>query len=175
MITKNFKAIMAAVLESCGNATTNGYLPVKNTSGVTCYMGGRFYGFPYSESYTVIFTPGSGVHVGSGNTAPTEDDYDLESEITSGLTANTAAPIFNVDADGNPYIDIVFTLTNTTASDITVREVGYVQQNMTASTLGSPVNDSARLLMDRTLLDSPVIVPANGAAAIKYTLKTLIS
>ena len=180
MITKNFKARVATLLQmiSSSSTTPQGLVSVKDVSGTTryisCYLTNNF---PYGMSSYVTFDAGlSGIQVGTGSTAATEDDYKLESQITSGMSASSTTPTWSVDNSGNPYLEYLFTLTNTTSSDIMVREIGYVQQFRLANTQGgSAVNTVRYLLLDRTVLDTPVTVPAGDSAAIKYRLKTVLA
>jgi len=182
MITKNFKARIATLLQmtSSGNSSSGGkgLLSVKDVGGTTrymcCYSNNSF---PQSISVSVIFSANTnGIQIGTGNTAATEDDYKLETQITNGMSASSPALTCDVDSSGNPYIEYLFTLTNTTSSDITVREIGYVQQFRLADTQGGSFSSTSRyLLLDRTVLDTPVTVPANDSAAIKYRLKTVLA
>lgn len=176
MINKNFKAVVATLLQARDyNSLEYGMVEVKKTDGTTKYLCPTFNYFPRSVSSTVSFTTdGQGIGVGTGTTLPTEDDYNLEHRITSGLSASTPAITKGVDSDDNPYLEYVFTLTNSTASDITITEIGYFQLFYASDTRNSS-RSNANLMLDRTLLDQPVIVPANSTAAIKYQLKTVIS
>lgn len=73
---------------------------------------------------------------------------------------------------------MLFTLTNTTENDIIVREVSYAQAVSKANTKGSNVATNstgvAIMTIDRTVLDTPVTVPANDSASITYRLKTIL-
>ena len=176
MITKIFKYFMAAVLESNGNNNTTGKWEVKNTQNQTRYLGFHIGYFPTNIYSTVSFATASpGIQVGTGNTAPTEDDFRLASQITSGMTATSPTMTRNLDNDGNPYLEFVFVLSNSTGNDITVSEVGYVQYLYSASSQGGMDSSLSAYMLDRTVLSTPVTVPANDSAAIKYTLKTIIS
>ena len=178
MITKNFKARVATLLQmSSTTGSPTALVPVKGINGsvayASCYSSNNF---PHSVTTSVSFSSSSpGIHVGTGDTAATEDDYKLETQITSGMSAGSATPTYNVDGSGNPYLEYLFTLTNTTSSDIVVREIGYVQSLRVANTQGGSANTSAYFLFDRTVLDTPVTVPANDSAAIKYRLKTVLA
>ena len=175
MITKNFKALLAAVLHA--KSTAKGAVPVKTYAGADTYMAPVFSSgkFPTSAAASVVFsTSGNGIYLGSGNTPATLDDYKLESQITSGLSASSPTYENGGDADGNPFSRYTFTLTNDTSSDIVVREIGYVQNLATAALNGSS-SWSALCLLDRTVLSHPITVPANGTATLKYTLKTIMS
>lgn len=176
MITKNFKALLAVILQSAGNTDTNGLLPIKSQTGTTIYLSFRQNGFPYSVYNSVSIASSAsnnGIRLGTGNTQATENDYNLESRITSGLTASSPAVTYDVDENGNPYKEFLFTLTNTTNSDITVAEIGYFQQVYTSTSKGANTSTTT-IMLDRTVLSTPVTVPANDSAAIKYTLKTIM-
>jgi hypothetical protein len=180
MITKNFKTRIATLLQmstSSSTSTYKGLLSVKDIGGTTryicCYYSGSF---PNSVSYPVTFNPNAaGIQVGTGSTAATEDDYKLESPITSGMSASIPTITIDLDSSGNPYIEYLFTLTNNTSSDIVVREIGYVQTLRAPDTQGGSSGYDRYFLFDRTVLDTPVTVPANDSAAIKYRLKTVLA
>lgn len=177
MITKNFKARIATLLQmSTMTGSDTALVPVKGIDGsaayASCYSSNNF---PYNVTTSVSFSSsGAGIRVGTGGTAASEDDYKLEAQITSGMSASSVTPTYNVDGSGNPYLEYLFTLTNNTSNDITVREIGYVQSLRVASTQGGKANTSSNFLFDRTVLDTPVTVPANDSAAIKYKLKTVM-
>lgn len=177
MITKQFKTIIAMMLEA-NTYNLNGLVQVTNTQGQTRYMAPYLNGvFPSSVDYTMRFVANQnspGVYIGTGNTIATENDYKLESVITSGITATAPSISPGLDGNGNPQLQLLYTLTNLTASDIVIREVGSVQRSY-ASTAQNSSSSQNYFLHDRTVLDTPVTVPANDSAAIKYTLKTIIS
>lgn len=178
MITKTFKALVSLLFASTGS---EGYIPVKKINGGEVLLAPYFASddFPCNPSNNVQINSNyssPGIYLGTGDTAPTEDDYGLAARITTGLTASTPTQATGKDANGNPYKQILFTLTNTTSTDIIVKEIGYVQTLRAGLTNAPTVVTNERFLLDRTVLPSPVTVPANnGTAAIKYTLKTIIS
>lgn len=175
MITKNFKAIIAWLLQ-IKTYSPKGYTPIKDVNGNTLYSSGNISNYPAGKTSAVIIntTTNPGIYLGSGSTPPTENDYSLESRITGGLTPSSTNETAGVDENGNPFITFVFTLTNTTANDITVAEIGYFQTCMAAASYGGNASAYERFMLDRTVLQNPVTVPANGNAVIEYTLKTII-
>ena len=176
MITNTFKYIMAMMLESIGGNTASGKIKVKNTQGQDRYLGNRFSSFPntvYTSVQRTVSSPG--IYVGTGDTAPTANDYCLEQMITSGISASSSSITSGLDDSGNPFVQYLFTITNTTSSDITIKEVGYSQYLYVSNSLNGDAVNYNTLLLDRTVLTTPVTVPANDSAAIKYTLKTVIS
>jgi hypothetical protein len=174
MITKNFKATIAWILQR-KSGTIYGYTPIKTTSGTNKYLASNFIGYPSTTQNTLQINSlaNSGIWLGSGNNAASEDDYALQTRITTGLASTTPTQTQGVDLDGNPWTTFLFTLTNTTANPITVSEIGYVQNIYAATTIGGSCS-SDLALMDRTVLSNPVTIPANGSAAIEYTLKTIM-
>lgn len=176
MITKNFKMLLATILGSSGNSNSRCYFPITNTSGGTDYLCNTLNRFPAQVNTVVqISSPfNQGIYIGSGNTPPTENDYALETPITGGLSASTPAVNRGADGDGNPYIAFTFTLTNSGATDKIVSEIGYFQY-VSASYYNNSLGYQTAMMLDRTVLETPLTVPANGTAAVKYELKTVIS
>ncbi len=171
MFTKWWKNCVKGMIAGCQN-TYAFNLPVKATNGTTYYFANMS---AYPGNVTVAFSLNNtsiGIHVGTGDTAATEDDYMLESLITSGLTGAITV-IKGMDTNDLPYVTYNLVLTNTTSSDIVVKEIGMYQQESCGASAGATSSLSNRVFMvDRTVLDTPVTVPAGGNAAIFYTLKT---
>ena len=103
-----------------------------------------------------------GIYLGSGTTPATLDDHKMESMITSGLVCSVATSL----DDNNDAVNNI-TITNNTNADITIGEVGtggYAYCGQESSYWNV-------LLMDRTVLDSPVTIPAGGVGQITYTIR----
>lgn len=176
MLTKNFKTLMNLVLASNSNGAVQGMKAVTGVAGDTVYAANNVNGTLPNSTYTdfTLNANAVGISVGSGNTAATENDYNLESTITSGLTALIQRRC-GMDSNGNPFQQFDIMLNNTSDSAITVREIGYKQYLRCATTLGSMNLYSGIFLIDRTVLPTAVTVPVNDYAVIRYTLKTVIS
>lgn len=113
----------------------------------------------------------AGFHFGSGTTAATENDYKLESDITSGLTTVLGSSMRGVDSNGKPYMSFTFTVTNSGNSNITIGEIGLVSANVFCCTSSSATTAASNnVLIDRTVLDTPVTLAPNETSAIKYTI-----
>ena len=112
----------------------------------------------------------SGIAIGSGDTEPTEEDYTLESQIT-GLSASiSVANTLNSENFSFKH-SLMVTLTNSGSEDVTIREIGYFGYSGTSATRGAAVgqnNNAKGFLIDRTVLDSPVVVPAGDSSVISY-------
>lgn len=94
-----------------------------------------------------------GVYFGSGSTPPTEDDYTLEAPISSGLSSVQTSLAECVDCS---YIERAAIVKNTSAADITIREIGFF-----GVTVADGNSDSTNwlFLIDRTVLDEPITIP----------------
>lgn len=106
-------------------------------------------------------TGSTGIGFGSGTTPPTIDDYKLESAISKGLSFSFT------QSHGNPCTWII-TITNTSDKEITIAELG-----MFTSIYSSYYNSGSDItaLVDRTVLDTPVTIPAGGIGKIEYAIK----
>jgi hypothetical protein len=170
MLTNNFKAAMALVLIRCGK--NEGLLPVVAYNGTTYWL------TPSSNipnNPTGSFTTsasGNGICVGSGDTPEAATDYQLEEPISDNLQASVVQTV-DVDASGNPFLMYDITITNSGGSAVTIREIGYRQSLYAATTEGGS-GSNRTCLLDRTVLETPVTIEANGIATIRYTLKTVI-
>lgn len=167
MVTKNWYAVMKAYRAKQNlNAAAKDFSGIDKTVGyyasnevvqtlTLCPSGGlSFYTNP---------SGGNGVFIlGRGRTPATVDDYKLEDMITSGLTCSVS-----ISLDGDNDATHKLLLTNTSNEDIIIGEVGIAGMHyMTAS-------NSTRLfaLIERTVLDSPLTIPAGGIGTIDYTIK----
>lgn len=103
----------------------------------------------------------AGILLGSGTTPPTIDDYKMESLISSGFSTTVGVSL----DDNNDAVHII-TVTNTSDGDIVVGEVGYSGVAYSGAGSGMYI-----VLMDRTVLDSPVTIPAGGVGKITYTIR----
>lgn len=148
--TQRAKTTVAGALTSLSGAhTTSGY---KTSVGSEMLF--------WVNSFT-LGTNNDGVVLGRGTTPATLDDYMLEDQITEGLSASVASEL---DADNDTVLTL--TVTNISAEDITIGEIGIVVAAPTGTNSGS-----TKVLIERTVLDSPVTIPAGGVAVVTYTIK----
>lgn len=111
---------------------------------------------------SISFTGYGGIVIGKGTTPATLDDYCLEWLITSGMTASNSR---GIDENGNPYT--LITLTNITDKAITVGEIGVVGYGYYQAGSSSPKH----ILLDRTVLESPITIEPGGVGQITYTIR----
>lgn len=116
------------------------------------------------KSFLLSASVGEGIVVGSGTTPPTLDDYKLESQITTGLSAIVATTL---DADNDMIYAV--TITNTSSEDITICEIGMHSYVYTSNS-----SSSATCLVERTVLENPITIPASGIGLINYAIKLTI-
>lgn len=105
-----------------------------------------------------------GVFFGSGSTPATENDYTLESPITSGLTVENNANPFDVvkEADGRWSVVGGYILRNTSDAEIVIREIGVVTIVPYSASAYAPC------LMERTVFAEPVNIPTGAAKYVEY-------
>lgn len=175
MITKWWEKILEYLPVSITNAS---YGPqIKNIDGVTRFLFSRSSMTPWIQNNIYFNTNGNdGFRVGAGATAPTDQDYALDSVITSGLTGSVSAgnPPATRDANGNVVSNRVLTLQNTSASDITVSEVGYYGNQSCYETEGGAASNKL-VMYFRDVLNNPVTIAAGDTVAINIHIKVFDS
>lgn len=145
-------------------------LTFKDYTGTTCaiFSNNSFFGYQFFnvERFMQLIKTAkgsTGVVFGNGSVAPTKDDYFLSGEL---LTTISATFTQNVTFDENGYeISTVYNITNTGSNPITVGEVGLFANTNIAS------NVSSYFLVERTVLDNPVTIPAGGVGQVTYTIR----
>lgn len=117
------------------------------------------------------------IKVGSDDTSPSDDDYNLYQEIVSGLSYNPISRVESSDSQGNPIVTFTFSCTNTSQSTITIREIGLFMRPC-SSKFSSGVSNSAYLdgnteivLVERSVLATPLTLQPNESGTIVYELK----
>lgn len=171
-----YKALTAEMYNKYENKDVKG----KNTSGADAYFtGGGASGGVYD--YTPLVLTGSSIlsnnyyvpcmnHVrtsygyggavfGTGDTTPTFDDYKLSGDLVTTINAS-GSTVVTQDDDGYTYV-CTYTISNTGSADITIKEVGLI--------LYGRANSS--FLIERTVLDSPLTIPAGGIGQVEYTIR----
>ena len=120
--------------------------------------------FTFEGMSTVLtgYSGQQGVVFGNGTEASV-DDYVLSGDVISGIVATASVTMEN---DGETAIRrAVYTITNSNADAITVSEIGcigYVPYSAAETTLG---------LIEHTVLDSPVTIPAGSVGQVTYTIR----
>ena len=163
MLTNNFYSALAQNM--VGTVKSNS---IKNTSGSLTTLsnaaGGYLPFFISGQNYKVDLSrvreaydgTHGGVVFGDGDTPATAEDYKLAGNIITGIvaTANLARSI------DNGVAQIVATYTINASSEVTIKEI-------TAFTNAGVSN---YYIVDRTVLDEPVTIPAGGIGQVVYTI-----
>ena len=170
MLTKNIYAFMPTMLIGAGIA--KGMVPFKNTNGVEYYFSPSFSYYPYNI-YTSYSTSGDpGIWLGRDSTAENEDDYNLHSRITSGLSVTVVSRTL-YEENGYSVLDIKLNVANTSSANITIGEIGYFQRAYCAINMHLTSTTTVTFMVDRTVLDPVVDLAAGEATIIDYKLKII--
>lgn len=182
MITKNFKQLSRMFLLGDGpemetGNVSPGMLRVTGTDGCPYYLrNNAAEGIVDYMTYTE-YGGSHGVTFGSGTTPPTESDYKMEAPISSGLRVTRDLYKTTTTSD-KLSVEVHYSVTNTSGSAITISEIACKKNtpcSLTPNIHGTPAilggtRMTPTLLLDRTVLDSPVTIQAGETADFKYIL-----
>lgn len=107
----------------------------------------------------------TGTWYGKGTTPATIDDYALEDPITDGslsITCGGSSALVRAEGPDHYRISAAHQVTNNTDEEITVSEIGC---------FGILVNGGKVCLFDRTVLETPVTIPARETVPVEYVIK----
>ena len=178
MLTKAGKQalqVMAIHLYADGTSNSKPMFPtasIRNTSNQerwVSWVNGSLYS-NWAPIVNNATTPG--IQFGTSDVAPSEDDYVLKGPITSGITATAVTSERGVDGTGKPYNLLGYSVTNTSSTNnLTIKEIGIVTNSIRCCTSSTATSASSNnVLIDRTILDSPVTIEPRQTANIKYRL-----
>ena len=158
MLTKNFYALMRIALGKTKSTVTD----TGNITNTPSYNSSSWYGvFPamcvYKNSNSDQY-----VSFGNGATPATVNDYKLESEISTGISVTYQNTVTTEQTDSH----ILWTATfGVTASvETTISEIGLFSKVYTPS-------GYFYTLVDHTVLDTPITIPAGESKQITYTIR----
>ena len=106
-----------------------------------------------------------GVRLGTGDAPATADDYKLSGDLITGYSFT--AEVKTQNSAESDKITAIYTITNTSSSEITIKEIGIVAK-MSSNTSTAQIADMG--LLERTVLDAPVTIPAGGVGQVEYTI-----
>ena len=157
MLSKNFYSYMRAAFQrnQANFITTNGE---EATTNIDSTHTGMFEALNKWANNSVS----PGVQFGTGTTPATASDYFLQSILTpSQIDVSTPSAVSYSRGDTFDEYSVSFGVTNKTADAITISEVGLIV---------CPYANNY-VLVDRTLLDEPVTIPAGQSKQITYTIR----
>lgn len=142
-----------------GNAT--GDLSFGGVEATSCYSPSMRY------LRTALKADLGGAIIGTGTTAPTFDDYALSGELISTFSATVS---FSSAADNDGVTNTaVYTITNTGSTAFTIGEIGLFVNATNAAT--STTGGKYCVLVERSLLEVPVTIPAGGVGQVTYAIR----
>ena len=172
MVLNNYYRLLAAALRSNSTSWISGgpaecpigvdgaaitrFIPSRIANCLNLLLGASKTGDSYANSsvLTVIF--------GDGSTPATANDYKFAGSIISNL--NVLVSPLDLTAQNDVITQKrIFTITNNNANAITISEVG-ITCNIFQYT------QDARFIVERTVLDAPVTIPAGGIGQVEYTI-----
>ena len=169
MFTKNWYRVLGCAI---GNTSTYGKGYDNNERIISdsyakdmVRIGANSDGYNYASLFKVrtSHTGNGGVIFGTGTTPPTIDDYELESDIISTISGSASVtPTFD---DTGMTLTAIYVLTNTGSADITIGEIGLIASGMYSQ------DWYMKLLLERTVLDTPLTIPAGEIGKVTYTIK----
>lgn len=185
MLLRNYYCALAVRLSGNQGASVANYGGVKNYSGnspseinsamsswtdiVTSQTSYAYCDYPSIQTPRTAIGGLGGVIFGNGTEPVMFDDYCLSGDIISTFTYATAMS-YKYDDDG-VTVSATYTLTNTGSEPFTISEIGLIATSYTPGRgyqNNSTVNEC---LIERTLLDEPVTIPAGGVGRVTYTIR----
>ena len=177
MITNAYKLLCSLRL----NGTQSGTFPekkIKDYNGTSysislsgsAYQSNRFDGGVFSSVNIGGSSSNSnviGIYIGTGDTAPTPDDYTLESPLTSSSITRTGNSNASALLDENNNVIGVrkmVTYQNITSDNIIVKEIGTFWD----AYWGNSSSNHNIFLIERTVLDEPVTLEPNGTITVAF-------
>ena len=163
MLTKNFYAYIRA---DFSESTTTATFTKTDGSKSTVALTSDYPPFKVMNNWAKSIT-GTGVSFGTGTTPATASDYVLESILGDNkINVSTPSSISFSRYDTYEEYTVTFGVTNKTADAITISEMG-----LTAMPYSPYSGGNYYALVDRTVLDAPVTIPAGQSKQITYTIR----
>lgn len=164
MILSNYHKYLTAIQDSTNSISENTvrYPGIKNTSGTAFGVttGSQYFSSRVDEmNVNLITRKNTFVRVGTGDTAVTADDYNLDNDVTTSLSSVTNSQTISTDENGKLVITYIFSGVNNSGNALTIKEVGIYKSGIWGATNDTGNKNSC--FFARKLLDTPIEVP-NG-------------
>ena len=105
-----------------------------------------------------------GVRFGTGTAEPTVNDYKLSGTLITKISILSTSSKEVTFTDNGAVVVTTYDVKNISGAELTIGEIGLF------ACMNYNISLKSSFLIDRTLLDEPVVIPANGFAQIRYTL-----
>jgi hypothetical protein len=170
MLTKNFYNTLAASGANLGMVGA-----VKGTkgddfkyySGSSAGSNAPLYFFGMNGVTTNAHPTAGCVAVGTGKTPATPDDVMLESPVTSGVSIATQNAVSYSKDDSGVHLCATYGIRNTGSDPLEISEIGCFG---TVKTYSGSTSITTVFLVDRTVLETPVVIPPRESRQITYTI-----
>lgn len=114
----------------------------------------------------------TGVIFGSGNEAPTIDDYKLSGSVIQNIVTNHAKNLTYNEDGSFSEASYLYTITNNNSTEITIGEVGLFSEAVWKTSNNSSTMYTHHYYMwERTALETPITIPAGGVGQVTYTIR----
>ena len=160
MLTKNFYAFLVA---SGSGVSVTGL--ATNTSGNVANANGSTQASFFKSMYKMPLNAIAGTYIGTGKKPASIDDYELDARIISGVTISAQTTTSVSYDEHGLYLANTFGVKNTGIDTLEVSEIGLV-----ASLNTTNASTTADFLVERTVLEEPVVIPAGEARQISYVI-----
>lgn len=163
MLTKNFYAYIKSKFS--GSDTVATFTTTEGTTS-TVTADANYPPFKVMNTWSKSATM-TGVSFGTGTTPATVSDYFLESILgDTQISVSTPSSVSFNKLDTYEEYTVTFGVTNKTADAITISEMG-----LTAMPFSPYSGDNIYALVDRTVLETPITIPAGQSKQITYTIR----
>lgn len=105
----------------------------------------------------------AGVIIGTGTTPPQLEDYKLSGDMIT--TFSYSAGVTAKEENNGLVFTALYTITNTGTEAFTIGEIALM------AGFGSDAKQDSKALVERTVLDAPVTIPAGGIGQVTYTIR----
>ena len=178
--------ISSAYTSESGSTAPNVYATLQNLTGNLAKnylvgVNGGYAMFSYQKfgdalDRLTIFKKALSMRVGTGTTEVDEEDYCLDTDVTSSFSQIALSVQPSVSADGHQVVTISWTGTNTTSNNITIKEIGLVKSlpMFISNTIATSQLDSVsyeNILIARHILEEPVTINAGDSGTITVKIE----
>lgn len=167
----NTTGYVLPAVDSSGNTAKTAIVAATDASGNTRYISyvSANYGHEF-RNVTPTDSTYEGVYVGTGTTAPTEDDYTLASPVNNTSLVGTVVKTTHYDSTSQKMMSrLTITLTNNTGDSLTITEIAKFIKTDTANAIGAVASSNQKnIMVDRTLLDTPLTIASGASAVLRY-------
>ena len=134
---------------------------------------GKYYYYPFERDINIysalalvktnLTITSHGVLFGTGDTPASLDDYKLAGDLIQNI-ATIVSRTYSYSEE-KQSIKAIYTITNNNTEEITIKEVA-----LTVPFCYDKGSFLSACIIDRTVLDTPVTIPAGGIGRVEYTI-----